>query len=280
MNTFDKVSEQYKEKSIIQNAAASNLLSLIKIGKSDRIIDIACGPGHITYRLSRVTNGKVVGIDVSEGMIRQARDMYPGIYFRQISAEDLDYKNEFDIAFCNSALMWFVNPEKAIKRISNALKIGGRLVLACPATSDWSPWLGRIISRVTVSDDIRIVFSHWKNPWFSLHAKEDYEIFFEKQGFNKEYLEIRNEITHYSIEDAYNIYLSGAGNGFTGKRYYDVEIGDDFVSSFNDHVKEEIRKESTNGRLNVEFNRLYYIGTNKPVIENNILKENSRIKIT
>jgi len=28
----------------------------------------------------------------------------------------------------------------------------------------------------------------------------------------------------------------------------------------NDRVKEEIKKESVNGRLNVEFNRLYFIG--------------------
>jgi len=62
------------------------------------------------------------------------------------------------------------------------------------------------------------------------------------------------------VEEAYNVYLSGAGNGFTGKKYYDIEIDDDYVSAFNDHVNQEIRKESTNGRLKVEFNRLYYIG--------------------
>ena len=260
MNTFDNVSGQYKEKAIIQHNAASNLLSLIKILKQDSIIDIACGPGHITYRLSKITNGNVTGIDISEGMIRQAKNLYPGIDFRQIAAEDIDYKNQFDIAFCNSSLMWFANPEKAIKGIYNALKSGGRLALACPATSAWSPWFGRIISKVSAFGNIKSVFSHWKSPWFFLPSKEDYQAFFEKQGFNKEYIEIKHEITDYSIDEAYNIYLSGAGNGFTGKKYYDIEIDDDFISSFNGYVKEEIRKESINGRLNVEFNRLYYIG--------------------
>jgi ubiquinone/menaquinone biosynthesis C-methylase UbiE len=260
MNTFDNVSGQYQEKAIIQQTAASNLLSLIKIRKSDSIIDIACGPGHITYRLSKITSGKVTGIDISEGMITQAKNLYPGLDFRQIAAEEMDYENEFDIAFCNSSLMWFANPEKALKGIFNALKKGGRLALACPATTDWSPWFGKIISRVIESDDIKHVFSHWKSPWFHLPAREDYRVFFEKQGFEEEYIEIRREITDYSIEEAYNIYFSGAGNGFTGKKYYDIEIDDDFVNSFNDQVKEEIRRESTNGRLNVEFNRLYYIG--------------------
>ena len=40
MNTFDNVSGQYKDKAVIQQTAASNLLYLIKIGKSDNIIDI------------------------------------------------------------------------------------------------------------------------------------------------------------------------------------------------------------------------------------------------
>lgn len=260
MNTFDNISGKYKEKAIIQNTAASHLLSLMEIRKSDSIIDIACGPGHITYRLSKITDEKVTGIDISEGMIRQARNLYPGIDFRQIAVEDLDYEKEFDIALCNSSLMWFANPGKAIKGIYDALKTGGILALACPATSDWSPWLGRIISRATASAEIKPVFSHWKNPWFFLPAKEDYQSFFEKQGFNMEYIEIKHEITDYSIEEAYNIFLSGAGNGYTGKKYYDIEINDDFVSSFNYRVKEEIRKAATNGRLNVEFNRLYYIG--------------------
>lgn len=260
MNTFDKVSGYYKDKALIQQTAASNLLSLMEIRKSDNILDVACGPGHIANKLSKITSGKVTGIDISEGMIQQAKNFYPDMDFRHIAAEDIDYENEFDIAFCNSSLMWFENPGKAIKGIFNALKTGGKLALACPATSDWSPWFGKLISKVAAFSDIKSIFTHWKSPWFFLPAKDDYRVFFEKQGFKTEFIEIRQEITDYSVDEAYNIYLSGAGNGFTGKKYYDIKINDDYVSAFNDHVNQEIRKESTNGRVKVEFNRLYYIG--------------------
>jgi len=67
--------------------------------------------------------------------------------------------------------MWFANPEKAIKGIYNALKSGGRLALACPATSAWSPWFGRIISKVSAFGDIKSVFSHWKSHGFSFLQK-------------------------------------------------------------------------------------------------------------
>ncbi|MCZ7371233.1 MAG: class I SAM-dependent methyltransferase, partial [Candidatus Methanoperedens sp.] len=117
MTTFDNISGQYKEKSLVQQKAALKLLDLLKVGSTDSAIDVACGPGHITNLLSKVTSGKVIGIDISDGMIKQARALYPGIEFRQIAAEDLDYNNEFDIAFCNSALPWFRDPAKAIKAI-------------------------------------------------------------------------------------------------------------------------------------------------------------------
>ncbi len=62
------------------------------------------------------------------------------------------------------------------------------------------------------------------------------------------------------MEEAFNIYLSGAANGYTGKKYYDIEIGDDYIAAFNDSVKEEINRQSKDGRIVVDFNRLYYIG--------------------
>jgi len=45
----------------------------MELRKSDNILDVACGPGHITNKLSKITNGKVTGIDISEGMIKQAK---------------------------------------------------------------------------------------------------------------------------------------------------------------------------------------------------------------
>ena len=260
MNTFDRISGKYREKSLVQQKAAVKLFDLLKIGNHDVIIDIACGPGHITNWLSKATAGKVTGIDISEGMIEQAKAMYMEVEFRQIAIEDLDYNDEFDIAFCNSALQWFGDPDRAIAAIFNSLKRSGKLGLACPATSNWSPWFGRIISKVIEKREINPVFSHWKNPWFHLPTKNDYRLFFEKHGFVTMFINIDHEQTDYSAEEAFNIYLSGAANGYTGKKYYDIEVDDDYIAAFNNRVKEEIKRQSRDGRIMVDFNRLYYIG--------------------
>lgn len=73
MSTFDDISHQYKEKSLVQQKAALKLLDLLKVGSCDDVMDVACGPGHITSLLSKITNGRVIGIDISEGMIKHAR---------------------------------------------------------------------------------------------------------------------------------------------------------------------------------------------------------------
>ncbi len=258
MNTFDRISDQYKEKSLVQQKAALKLFDLLKIGSSDDIIDVACGPGHITNWLSKATRGKVTGIDISEGMIKQAKALYPEIEFRQVAAENLDYNNRFDIAFCNSSLQWFTDPDKAMYAIFNSLKKPGRIGVACPATPDWGPLFNKIISKIREYKEIKPIFSHWKNPWFHLPAKNDYKTCFEKHGFKTVFIEIEYEQTYYTIDDAYNIYLSGAGNGYTGRKYYDIEINDDYIASFNNSVKEEMKKQSQNGKIKVDFNRLYY----------------------
>jgi ubiquinone/menaquinone biosynthesis C-methylase UbiE len=60
MSTFDKVSGQYQQKALVQQAAAEKLLALLKIGEQDDVLDVACGPRHITQRIKILTQGRVV----------------------------------------------------------------------------------------------------------------------------------------------------------------------------------------------------------------------------
>lgn len=260
MNTFDKISKKYEEKSLVQQNAASKLSDLLGIKTHDDIIDIACGPGSITKKLKSKTQGKVTGIDISQGMITQAKSLYPEIEFRQIAVEDMDYECEFDIAFCNSSFQWFSDPDRAMNAIFRSLRPKGKLGLACPATPDWSSMFAMIISQVSQKKEIKDIFSHWKNPWFFLPAEIDYKLFFEKHGFFTIFINIEHEKTIYSTDEAFNIYLSGAANGYTDKKYYDIKIDDYYVTAFNNGVKEEIKRQAIDGRIIVDFCRLYYIG--------------------
>ncbi|VVB54714.1 Uncharacterised protein [uncultured archaeon] len=92
-----------------------------------------------------------------------------------------------------------------------------------------------------INEQIKPFFSHWKNPWFHLPTENDYRLFFETHGFVTIFINIDREQTDYSTEEDFNIYLSGA-------------------AAFNNSVMEEIKKQAKDGRIMVDFNRLYYIG--------------------
>jgi ubiquinone/menaquinone biosynthesis C-methylase UbiE len=260
MSTFDSVSGMYEKKSLVQKKAAEKLVELLRVKNTDAVIDIACGPGHITNRLSKLTNAKTVGIDISEGMIEQAKASYPEIEFRNIAVENLDYNNVFNIAFCNSALQWFSEPEKSLKAVCRALKRGGRLGVACPATASWAPFFSKVLAKITKLPDFEPFFANWKYPWFILKTAEDCEALFKKCGFQMKYISVDYETNCYSAEEAFEVYLSGAANGLNSQKYYGVRINDDYVRKLNEKVKEEFFNNAINGKVILDFNRLYYIG--------------------
>jgi len=233
---------------------------MLEARKGESVLDVACGPGHITEWLAEQTGGRVAGTDISRGMIEEASSLYPGIEFRQVAAEDLDYHDEFDIVFCNSALQWFADAGRAMRAMFEALKRPGRLGLACPATFEFAPWFGRMVLGALQRPQLAEVFAHWKKPWFQLQDVDAYRAFFEESGFETSYISLDHEIDDFTVDTAYGIWDTGAAQGFLCRDYYDVEVGDDYIDAFNGAVREEMEKDAKDGLVQVTFNRLYYVG--------------------
>ena len=72
---FTKISKNYEETSIVQKGASEILFELLKIQPYEDVLDIGCGPGHLTQKIKEITNGIIMGIDPSEGMIKQAKEI-------------------------------------------------------------------------------------------------------------------------------------------------------------------------------------------------------------
>ena len=76
----------------------------------------------------------VTGIDLSEGMIKEAQSRaidqkLNNIYFKRGDAEALDFPdNSFDVVICSLGLMYVPHPGQAIKEMYRILKSGGRAV--------------------------------------------------------------------------------------------------------------------------------------------------------
>jgi ubiquinone/menaquinone biosynthesis C-methylase UbiE len=260
MATFDRVSKEYGRRSVVQRAAGRRLLDLLELRGDESVLDVGCGPGHLTRMISEETAGRVVGADISGGMIARARESYPDLEFVEVAAEDIDYAAEFDIVYCNSTMQWFVDARGAVEAMSRALRPGGRLGLACPSTPEFAPWFNDVVRVVGELEEIKPTFSHWRKPWFHLPDLEAYRLFFEECGFKTRHIELAHEVSRHTVEEAFGIYSTGAAQGFIGGDYYDVELSDGYLEAFSAAVRREMERRAAGGFVEVDFNRLYYIG--------------------
>ena len=104
-----------------------DLLALLGPQPGERILDAGCGTGHLTAEIAQ-SGALALGVDRSEAMIAQAREMFPLLPFELRDLCALPYQEEFDAVFSNAVLHWVHPPETAAGALARALKPGGRLV--------------------------------------------------------------------------------------------------------------------------------------------------------
>src|SRR5215207_559623 len=78
------------------------------------VLDVACGTGVVARTAAdrMAGRGRVVGLDINEGMLAVARRLRPDIEWRKGDAAELPFESgSFDVVLCQAALMFF--PDRA-----------------------------------------------------------------------------------------------------------------------------------------------------------------------
>lgn len=113
--------------------AGKKVLDRITLGYDQSFIDLGTGNGWaVRYIAERVpTIGLCVGVDASEGFVKEARREAAGKYpvkFIHSAIEDIPFgEGSFDRAFSMEALYYAKDPLVALKSIWRVLKPGGTL---------------------------------------------------------------------------------------------------------------------------------------------------------
>ncbi len=111
---------------------------LLNVRPRQRILDIACGNGQFARHLARL-GACVLGVDISERMIEQARarttEPDDRIEFRVLDCTRADAllslgDKQFDAAVCTMALMDMAAIDPLFTALAKLLKAGGCLVLS------------------------------------------------------------------------------------------------------------------------------------------------------
>jgi len=105
------------------------LLDAASVGAGTRMLDVATGPGHVAGHASR-RGALAVGVDIAPAMVEIARELHPGLDFRQADAQALPFEDAcFDAVVGNFAILHLGRPEQAVAEFVRTLHPGGALAL-------------------------------------------------------------------------------------------------------------------------------------------------------
>lgn len=261
---FGNKANTYAQNALVQKSASEVLLNLLSIQSAEEVLDLGCGPGNITRKTALLTRGTVVGTDISEGMINEAMRSngdLPNVSYLVKDAENLGFTAEFDVIFCNSAFQWFLNPGKVLEQCLIALKPGGRMGIQAPATTMYCPNFVAAVEKVRTHPATREIFSSFSDPWFFLNSAGEYGKLFSDNGFQVGYCEFKAETNRYSTDQIYQVFQSGAENGYLNQAFYSVPLTDTYIETFRRLVKEAIQEqEGEDGLVELKFVRIYLVG--------------------
>jgi SAM-dependent methyltransferase len=108
-------------------------IARMQVGRDARVLDLGCGTGWATRIFAeQATEGKVIGIDVADEMIRMAESAsvhYPNVEFRLASAESLHFDDGyFSHAFSMESIYYYENMLRALEEVRRVLRPGGLFV--------------------------------------------------------------------------------------------------------------------------------------------------------
>jgi ubiquinone/menaquinone biosynthesis C-methylase UbiE len=114
---------------------AHHLVESAQIQTGKQVLDISTGTGMVAIEAAQIvgTEGRVIGVDISTGMVDIARQKaqalgLQNIEFQLADGEALDFPaNTFDYIFCSSALIWMSDLHGALRHWYQLLKPGGKL---------------------------------------------------------------------------------------------------------------------------------------------------------
>jgi ubiquinone/menaquinone biosynthesis C-methylase UbiE len=163
-----------------QQVRSRAVLDLLAAAPGDIVLDVGCGNARDLIPILHA-GARVVGIDLSEGMIRQARADLAAARFRDVElavgdATRLTYPNEsFGKLLCSEVIEHIPDADAALGEMARVLKPGGTLVISTPNRRSW------------YGCD-RYLFTHvlrrtWNHPFDNWRTMPELRWLLERHGF-------------------------------------------------------------------------------------------------
>jgi SAM-dependent methyltransferase len=142
---YDAVSKVYDQVREGDPEMVAHILEGFVLDARSLLLDVGCGTANNTSLVARATSSRVVGIDISAGMLEKAQGKAPDLGFAQSAAECLPFSsNLFDLVFMTEVIHHLSDIGASIRESLRVLKDGG---FYCIATQSHRQIEKRMTSR-------------------------------------------------------------------------------------------------------------------------------------
>lgn len=161
---FDERGSTYDQNDV-HHRLAQLLVDGVDLKGGQQVLDLATGTGLLALEAARRVGerGQVIGLDLSTGMLAQARrktaeERLSHVTFLEGDAEQLEFEDgQFDVVLCSSALVLMSDPLAALREWVRVLKRGGTLAFDVPDRVEFGP--GAIIAEVAQDHGVLLAYT-------------------------------------------------------------------------------------------------------------------------
>ena len=177
------------------------LLDAANVGKTMKVLDVACGPG-IVSEMIRARKAVPVGIDFSPEMIKLARFYYPSIDFFEGDAQQLQFDNaSFDAVVMNFGMLHMPQPLQAMKEAGRVLRKKGRFAFTVWASPEKSP-ASRVMNDAKAKFADMNVSLPAAPPYDYFEDQENCRSFLSQAGFDAKTLHYETRLVTWLVPTA------------------------------------------------------------------------------
>jgi ubiquinone/menaquinone biosynthesis C-methylase UbiE len=152
---FDTVAEGYDHPSLaFFPETADRIMNHLNMSDDLHLLDVCTGTGMVALNAAqRLGRGKVTGIDLSSGMLNQARYKAEQLAldnteFIQMDLDSLKFSPQsFDVVTSSFGLFFIEDMEAALTSIVHTVKSGGRIALSSFTGNAFQPFSDMFIER-------------------------------------------------------------------------------------------------------------------------------------
>jgi len=235
--------------------SGQTMADLLPLRGDEHMLDLACGTGATAIPLAgRLPDGKVTGIDLSYGMLSQAKkraaaEKYTNIDFQLGDMTAIPFKDQhFDHAVCAFGLFFVEDMGSLLGHIKDKVKPGGSVTVSGFCGESFMPGAKLIFDRLQ-SYGVEVPKTI---PWKRMAEPDQLYTLFADAGLNDVEITRRSLGYHTDVNGWWEVVWNAGFRGLV------VQLGDDLEEFKQDHFAEMQALEDDKGlwlEVDVNFTR-------------------------